>query len=87
MKNYQSVLPAVNKTLRVFDGDKWSEQAIAIPPDAPRPKPRKPFSFASILPTCVARLDDGRVCGLPARMFSIRAGGYVCLDCKRREQL
>lgn len=32
------------------------------------------------LPTCVAKEDDGRVCGLPARYVDFNAGGHVCFS-------
>lgn len=31
-------------------------------------------------PRCVAYLDDGRVCGLPASYVDFKLGGHVCLE-------
>jgi hypothetical protein len=31
-------------------------------------------------PTCIAYLEDGRVCGLPAMHLDTQRGGFVCDD-------
>lgn len=39
-------------------------------------------------PRCVASLDDGRPCGLPARYIDFQRGGHVCFEhrpAKRKE--
>lgn len=42
--------------------------------DEPRRKPRATFK------KCVAVLDDGRSCELPARYVNFEAGGHVCFE-------
>ena len=32
-----------------------------------------------VKPSCVAREDDGRVCGLPGRYIDFNLGGHVCM--------